>query len=157
MKHTEQTHIIQAAHAVLLTKQALDDDTAQLSHTITESLRAMRVQALNQPVRAAAPAQPNRFTAWLQKMPRLSKSIISLPLLGLAIFIAMNNNGEPKSTHIVAKAPVENAELNVDAILNEKIPLQAYLDADFGHYLAQTQQAAASHAANVSFQPRNNP
>jgi Protein of unknown function (DUF3619) len=147
---TPTTTPLQAAHAVRLTRQTLDNGLEQLPHDITERLRAARVQALAQRTRPAQiTAQNGGFFAWLQRMPNLTRGLIGIPVLAMALLIgknihaptalspdvALNSLFEPTPVSLMSTA--HHDALNIDAILNEQIPLQAYLDDDFNRFVEQ--------------------
>lgn len=142
-------NIEQTAHAIQLTKQLLDDGLTELPYDITERLRAARMQALSQTKRVAETKTNDGFWTWLQRMPALSKSLIVVPVLATALLIgtqihapnldapsvAFNNVFAPAPVALMQANPAET--INIDAILNEKIPLQAYLNDDFNRFVAQ--------------------
>ena len=134
----------QTAHAIQLTRQLLDDGLTQLPHDITERLRFARMQALSQPRRVVEVKKDDGFFAWLQRMPTLAKSLVAVPVLSVALLVATNiHTPNMAPTNIFAPAPVALMQtpaadtINIDAILNEKIPLQAYLNDDFNRFVSQ--------------------
>ena len=161
MNTTQTTHQ-DAMRAIQLTRSTLDNGAQQLPHEITERLRAARMQALAQ--MRTAPAKPARkpnFFDWLQNTPLLAKGMVVVPVLAAAFLITLNIQNPTNDSSEVALSsffkPVPTASkaadtLNIDAILNEKIPLQAYLDDDFSRYLernkTQTQPISSSLNAN---------
>ena len=154
-----------AAHAVKLTRQALDAGVDDLPYEITERLRAARMRAIAQ-IKSHAPAvaQEKYFSdgliGWLQRMPTLAKTLMAVPALCLVIVVAENtstpsiNNVALQPTALMSN-PLTAAytptstdavnALNIDAILKEQVPLQAYLNEDFNHFIDQDKQNKAVH------------
>ena len=157
-----------AAHAIQLTRKLLNASTDDLPYDITERLRAARKRAIAQ-IKPHAPTkiQEKHFSdgliGWLQRMPTLAKTLIAVPALCMAIVVAENTStsnasntsnitSQPtalmSSPFTAAYAPTSmdtiNA-LNIDAILKEQVPLQAYLNEDFNHFIDQDKQNKATH------------
>lgn len=175
------THIIKnhathelkmAAQAIRLARQNLDISSAELSYDISERLRAARVQALAQKPRVAHVAEKhwtNTISAWLQRMPTLSKAIVGVPALCFSVIIAQNTidtygsqahslnsafEDNSASAFVSPKAP-RGESLNIDAILSEKIPLHAYLDKDFNQFIENDKLQAISENKNHAQKSKN--
>ena len=154
-----------AAHAIQLTRKLLNASTDDLPYDITERLRAARMRAIAQ-IKPHAPTkiQEKHFSdgliGWLQRMPTLAKTLMAVPALCLAVVVAENTN-TPSTSNIASQptalmsrqltaaytptpADTVNA-LNIDAILKEQVPLQAYLNEDFNHFIDQDKQNKAVH------------
>ena len=149
------------AHAIQITRHALNASADALPYDITERLRAARMQALAQVKKAHKPTVIHQATheksisddllGWLQRMPTLAKTLMAVPALCLAIVVAENTSTPNVSNTTQAVAlmgnaayaptPVDTANaLNIDAILKEQVPLQAYLNEDFNHFIDQDKQ-----------------
>ncbi|AXF85982.1 hypothetical protein DTO96_101722 [Ephemeroptericola cinctiostellae] len=161
-QHLTPTHV---AHAVQLTRQLLDAGVDDLPYDITERLRAARMRAIAQ-VKSHAPtvAQEKHISdgliGWLQRMPTLAKTLMAIPALCMAIVVA-ENTSTPSASNIASQptalmsSPLTAAyapssmdtinALNIDAILKEQVPLQAYLNEDFNHFIDQDKQNKAPH------------
>lgn len=164
-QHLKTQHV---AHAIQLTRQLLDAGVDDLPYDITERLRAARMRAIAQ-VKSHAPAVVQEkhisdgLIGWLQRMPTLAKTLMAVPALCMAIVVAENTStsntsntsnitSQPtalmSSPFTAAYAPTSmdtiNA-LNIDAILKEQVPLQAYLNEDFNHFIDQDKQNKATH------------
>ncbi len=163
--NTQPTTIDQAVHAVQLTRRVLDDGLDQLPHDITERLRAARVQALAQRARVTQPivTKNEGFFGWLQRMPTFTKGLVALPVLAAALMIgknihapntlspevALNNLFDPAPVALMQTKAADDM-INIDAILNEQIPLQAYLNDDFNQYVAQNVRNNITHEQSNS-------
>lgn len=168
-----------AAAAVRMAQSALSFGSEHLSHEVTERLRVARMQALKHLKTTPEPVkivQPSRLSRWLQGMPSFTRSMLVAPALFLAIFISqravidqpvaqsvalMSSQDHAQvlpatnpRTPQLASAPADSAT-EVDAILQEQIPLQAYLDDGFNQYSARIQQETRSHAQKVGYHPQN--
>lgn len=158
MNTTQNTalNLSQVAQAIRLTRKTLDAGTDHLPYDITERLRAARVQALAGISRKPVAVQEKHLTdgllGWLQRMPVLAKALFAVPALCLAIIAIQTTKENNVSTPMALTASIANTNavndanavnaLNIDAILKEQVPLQAYLDADFNHFIEQDKQDA---------------
>lgn len=157
MNTTQNTalNLSQVAQAIRLTRKTLDAGTDHLPYDITERLRAARVQALAGISRKPAVVQEKHLTdgilGWLQRMPVLAKALFAVPALCLAIVAIQTTNQNnditsPAAMALTASITTPNSAtdvnaLNIEAILKEQVPLQAYLDDDFNHFIEQDKQA----------------
>ncbi|MGL4767582.1 MAG: DUF3619 family protein [Formosimonas sp.] len=129
------------ARAIALTRQVLDHGVEQLPYDITERLRAARTRALSAQKNKPILSVSTGFWGWLQRMPTLAQSLVAVPVLAGALLIGTQIYNPASDDSIpapMALMQISNEEpLNIDAILDEKIPLQAYLNDDFNRFVAQ--------------------
>lgn len=150
----------QIAQAVRLTRKTLDDSAEYLPYDITERLRAARVQALAGVARKPVVIQEKHLTdgllGWLQRMPVFAKTLVAVPALCLAMVAIQttnqNNIAAPMalSASLPASAAVDPNVINIQAILTEQVPLQAYLDDDFNHFIDQDKHDSSKEIAPQS-------
>lgn len=120
-------------NAIQLTRESLNHSVDQLPHEVIERLHIARQQALNN-IKIANQAQRNKIILWLFRIPQLNRSLISIPVIIFAVSLgfSMNANKTQQKSHTTTYTATP---INIDAIINEKIPLQAYLNEDFNQYI----------------------
>lgn len=128
-------------YTIHLTRKSLNHSVEQLPHEITERLRMARQQALNS-IKTVKQAQRNKIILWLFSIPRLNRSLISIPIVifALTLGISMHTNKTQQQLHTTV---YKSAPISIDAVINEKIPLQAYLNEDFNQYIEETNKKTA--------------
>ena len=167
-----------AAHAVKLTRQALDAGVDDLPYEITERLRAARMRAIAQINKAHASTviKEKSFSdgliGWLQRMPTLAKTLMAIPALCLVVVVAENTSTPSISNVALQPTALMNTPLtaaytptsmdavnalNIDAILKEQVPLQAYLNEDFNQFIDQDKQnkVAQPQTSGISHVQKN--
>jgi hypothetical protein len=163
-QHTPNLDAIRAAKAIQLTRAHLNEAVDELPHHVTERLRAARVRALSQLNKPAVriDTTTNGLIGWLQRLPTFARTMVIAPALFLAIFasqrsLTQNNEQRMSSAMALMNAPTSEAVApNIDAILNEEIPLQAYLDNDFNQFNQKiVQQPAHGHVQKTGFSHGN--
>lgn len=140
------------AHVINLTRKTLDEGLNQIPYEVTERLRATRAQALS-----AIPAKQikrNPIMTWLRSLPQLTRALIATPIAVLALMFGLKIHEVPQTPQApMSAATTEVKKINIDAVLNEKVPLQAYLNEDFNQYIEQDVHQNAAQAQSASFSP----
>ena len=163
-QHTQNTDAIRAAKTIQLTRTHLNEAVDELPHHVTERLRAARVRALSQLNKPAVRIDntTNGLIGWLQRLPTFARTMVIAPALFLAIFASqrsLTQDNEPQMSApmaIMSTASPDAAAPDIDAILSEEIPLQAYLDNDFNQFNQKiTQQPAHGHVQKTGFSHGN--
>lgn len=158
--NSPKPHDLDRATAVTLARQSLNDGVDALPHHVSERLRASRVRALAQLKTAPAHVETrnNSIITWLQHLPSFTRGMVLAPVLFLAIFASQRGLMEPSSSSsahslaVMNGTPANVEPPNIDAILNEEIPLQAYLNNDFNQF---NQQAIQGHIQKTGYQNGN--
>lgn len=153
--NTETRH---AAAAIRLIRMHLDSAVDELPHHVTERLRITRVRALSQLKQPTVRVDhtTNRLVGWLQQLPTLARTMVIAPAVFLAIFASQRSLTPEGDSQMIASMAATNTTNkgtdlpNIDAILNEEIPLQAYLDSDFNQFNQKiTQQSIHGNTQKI--------
>ncbi|TDR33062.1 DUF3619 family protein [Hydromonas duriensis] len=155
IQKTTDLTLKELAQAVRLTRRTLDSSVEHLTYDINERLRAARVQALSQTSTSLVKNNPQHndgMLDWLQRMPSLAKVLFAAPTLCLALIAVetTQNNvtiDSPMSPTALSSPTDSVNALNIDAILQEQVPLQAYLNQDFNNFIEKDKQNTSNHSS----------